>query len=102
MPWRHNGGIEHLERGGAWQAQRHVYLVPFYYIDYTLAMCCALQFWARSLDDHAGALAEYMALCKRGGTQPFQALVRSAGLQSPFEAGVLHSVAQRAAQALNV
>lgn len=102
LPWRRYDGIEHLERGAFWQHQRHLFLVPFYYIDYTLAMCCALQFWARSLDDYAGSLNEYTALCKRGGTMPFQALARSAGLQSPFEPGVLHKVAQRAAETIGV
>ncbi len=102
MPWRRYGGIEHLERGGFWQLQRHVYLMPFYYIDYTLALCCALQFWARSLDDYAGALADYTQLCKRGGEMAFQSLVRSAGLQSPFDEGVLQNVAQRAAEVIAV
>jgi M3 family oligoendopeptidase len=102
VPWRRYDGIEHLERGAYWQHQRHVFIVPFYYIDYTLAMCCALQFWARSQDDYKRALGDYTELCKRGGTMPFQALVRSAGLQSPFEPGVLHHVAQRAAETIGV
>ena len=102
LPWRRHGGIEHLENGGYWQMQRHIYLSPFYYIDYALAMCCALQFWSRSLDDHAGALSDYVALCKRGGELPFQALVRSAGLRSPFDEGVLRDVAQRAAAVIGV
>jgi M3 family oligoendopeptidase len=102
LPWRRYGGIEHLERGGYWQNQRHIYQMPFYYIDYTLALCCALQFWVRSLEDYAGALADYRALCARGGKLPFQALVQSAGLRSPFDPGVLHGVAQRAAQVLEL
>ncbi|HEV3153272.1 MAG TPA: M3 family oligoendopeptidase [Candidatus Baltobacteraceae bacterium] len=102
LPWRRYDGIEHLERGGYWQVQRHVYFAPFYYIDYTLALCCAMQFWVRSQDDYAGALRDYTALCKRGGQLPFQELVRSAGLQSPFEAGVLSAVAKRAAEAIGV
>ncbi len=102
LPWRRYDGIEHLEGGGYWQTQRHIYFAPFYYIDYTLALCCALQFWVRSLDDYDGALAAYTALCKRGGQLPFQALVRSAGLRSPFESGVLHDVAQRAAQMIGI
>lgn len=96
LPWRRYDGIEHLERGGYWQNQRHIYLMPFYYIDYTLAMCCALQFWTQSLDDYEDALGRYRALCAQGGRLPFQALVRSAGLRSPFEPGVLGAVAQRA------
>lgn len=101
LPWRRNGGIEHLEHGGYWQHQRHVYQYPFYYLDYTLALCCALQFWSRSLDDYAGALEAYVALCGRGGTLPFVALVRSAGLQSPFEDGAVEQVAERAERYLH-
>jgi M3 family oligoendopeptidase len=102
LPWRRHDGIEHLEQGGYWQSQRHVYSVPFYYIDYTLALCCAMQFWVRSLDDYDDALREYTALCKRGGTLPFQALVGSAGLQSPFDTGVLRTVAERASEVIGV
>jgi M3 family oligoendopeptidase len=102
MPWRRYGGIEHLERGGYWQMQRHIYQAPFYYIDYTLALCCALQFWAKSLDEYDRTLTDYRDLCARGGQLPFQALVRSAGLRSPFEAGVLHDVAQRAASIMGI
>jgi M3 family oligoendopeptidase len=102
MPWRRYDGIEHLESGGYWQMQRHIYQMPFYYIDYTLALCCALQFWAKSLDDYDRALTDYRDLCGRGGRLPFQSLVRSAGLRSPFEAGVLHGVAERAASVLGI
>ena len=102
LPWRRYDGIEHLEHGGYWQLQRHIYGMPFYYIDYTLALCCALQFWTRSLDDYEGALRAYTQLCRRGGELPFQSLVRSAGLHSPFEEGVLHYVADRAAEVVAV
>jgi M3 family oligoendopeptidase len=102
LPWRDYGGIKRLEDGGLWQAQRHIYLMPFYYIDYTLALCCALQFWSKSLDDYSGALRDYTQLCKRGGELPFLELVRSAGLKSPFESGVLHGVAKRAASIMQI
>jgi M3 family oligoendopeptidase len=97
LPWRRYGGIPHLEQGGYWQTQRHVYVMPFYYIDYSLALCCALQFLVRSQADYPAALEEYTRLCKRGGQMPFQSLVRSAGLRSPFDSGVLAFVAERAA-----
>ncbi|MDQ6941801.1 MAG: M3 family oligoendopeptidase [Candidatus Eremiobacteraeota bacterium] len=93
LPWRNSGDIPHIVAGGLWQRQRHVYAFPFYYIDYGLAMCCALQLWSRSLRDHAGAVATYVALCERGGELPFLSLVESAGLRSPFEPGALAGVA---------
>lgn len=101
LPFRHDGGIPHLARGGMWQRQRHVYGYPFYYIDYGLAMCCALQFWAASRRDYAAAVETYVALCKRGGEAPFLELVESAGLRSPFRPGALADVAARAREFLS-
>ncbi|HWT04274.1 MAG TPA: M3 family oligoendopeptidase [Xanthomonadales bacterium] len=96
LPWRSSGDIPHIVAGGLWQRQRHIFASPFYYIDYGLAMCCALQLWSRSLDDRAGALATYVELCERGGELPFLSLVKSAGLRSPFEPGALAGVAKLA------
>ena len=102
LPWRRYGDLAFPSKGALWQEKRHVYLLPFYYIDYTLAQCCALQFWARSRTDLPGALHDYMALCARGGTAPFAALIRSANLESPFHAGALSEVAAQARQALGL
>jgi M3 family oligoendopeptidase len=96
LPWRNAGDIPHIAAGGLWQRQSHIYAFPFYYIDYGLAMCCALQLWSRSVEDRAGALATYVELCERGGELPFLSLVKSAGLRSPFETGALAGVAKLA------
>ena len=100
MPWTEYGDLAYPAKGGRWQAKPHIYLSPFYYIDYTLAMCCAMQFWAQSRQDYAGALDRYVALCGRGGSAPFGALVRSAGLVSPFDAGALAEVVREAGAVL--
>jgi M3 family oligoendopeptidase len=100
LPWRDYGDLPHVASGGFWQFQRHIYLSPFYYIDYTLAQTCALQLWVRSQKDPAGTLAAYNALCARGGEAPFQELARSAGLVSPFQKGCLKSVVEQAKVAL--
>jgi M3 family oligoendopeptidase len=92
LPWRDFGGLPHVSEGGFWQAQRHIYLSPFYYIDYVLAQVCALQFWVRADEDRPAAMKDYVALCGRGGEAPFQQLVKGAGLRSPFEPGCLTHV----------
>jgi M3 family oligoendopeptidase len=102
MPWSDYGDLDFLRKGGRWQAKPHIYGSPFYYIDYTLAQCCALQFWVKSRRDYAGAMEAYVALCERGGSAPFQDLVRSAGLVSPFAAGALRDVVREAALVLGV
>ena len=95
LPWRDYGDLAYPAKGGLWQEKQHIYLSPFYYIDYTLALCCALQFWERATADRESALGAYVALCARGGDAPFQTLARSAGLRSPFEPGALEHVVSR-------
>jgi len=101
-PWCDYGDLAHPANGGYWQAQMHIYGSPFYYIDYTLALCCALQFWVKSQADYDGALRDYVALCARGGEAPFQALVKSAGLISPFADGALADAVRQAESVLSL
>ena len=96
MPWRDYGDLDWPAGGRRWQAQGHIYGSPFYYIDYTLAQCCALQFWSRARHDPAGSLKAYVGLCDLGGSAPFQDLVRAAGLISPFADGALADVVREA------
>ena len=88
-PWLDWGDLAYPAAGGVWQETLHFFLVPFYFIDYALAQCCALQFWVRARHDPRGTMDDYMALAARGGSAPFDELVRSAGLRSPFEPGAL-------------
>jgi M3 family oligoendopeptidase len=96
MPWTDFGDLSHPASGGYWHSQGHIFSVPFYYIDYTLALCCAMQFWLKSRQDYAAAMRDYVALCGRGGSAPFLGLVRSAGLVAPFEDGALKDVVREA------
>ncbi len=96
MPWTDYGDLEYPAKGGRWQAKQHIYNSPLYYIDYTLAQCCAMQFWVKARRDAPAALADYVALCGRGGGAPFQELVRSAGMISPFAPGALKDVVREA------
>jgi M3 family oligoendopeptidase len=100
LPWRDYGDLDYPAKGGLWQAKQHIYRTPFYYIDYTLALCCALQLWVKSLTDYRATLEDYIALCGRGGSAPFQELVRSARLISPFAPGALAGVVDVAARLL--
>ncbi|WP_227395700.1 M3 family oligoendopeptidase [Jeotgalibacillus aurantiacus] len=92
LPHRDYGDHGYLNEGGFWQRQGHIYEVPFYYIDYTLAQICAFQFWKKSRENHAAAWADYLHLCKLGGSLPFTELVKEANLLSPFEEGCVESV----------
>ncbi len=87
LPHRNYADNEFLEQGGYWQRQRHIFGMPFYYIDYTLAQVCAFQFWIKDRENHTDAWDDYVRLCKAGGSKSFLDLVKLANLKSPFDDG---------------
>ncbi|MFT8718441.1 M3 family oligoendopeptidase, partial [Acetobacter sp.] len=102
MPWRDYGDLAYPAKGGRWQAQGHIYRNPFYYIDYTLALCCAMQLWLQSRRDEPAAMKAYEGLCAKGGAAAFTQLVADAGLVSPFAPGVLGDVVKEATEVLGL
>ncbi|MGL5278526.1 MAG: M3 family oligoendopeptidase [Cetobacterium sp.] len=74
-----------LEKGTWWFQQAHIFEVPFYYIDYTLAQICALQFWQKMNKNYQESWKDYLNLCHEGGTKSFLNLLKVAKLKSPFE-----------------
>lgn len=94
LPWKDYAGNDFYERGGFWFKQGHIFSSPFYYIDYTLAQMCALQFWQRNhIEQDASAWSDYLELCQVGGTKSFLELVELGHLKSPFEKDSLKHLA---------
>ena len=89
---RDYSGNDLLERGGYWFRQGHIFSNPFYYIDYTLAQVCALQFWIKMQENKEKAWEEYVRLCEAGGSESFLKLVKVANLNNPFVDGTIESV----------
>ena len=101
LPDRDYDDIEFPKSGGIWQGQLHIYQMPFYYIDYTLAQTCAFQFWIKSEDNREKAWEDYYRLCQAGGSLPFTGLVELAGLKLPFDDGCLESVVKQVSKWLD-
>jgi oligoendopeptidase F len=74
------------ERTARWYRQLHIFLYPFYYIEYAIAQLGALQVWRNSLRDEAGAIADYRAALALGGTRPLPDLYAAAGARLVFDA----------------
>ena len=89
LPYKNYDDCDFLERGGYWFRQGHIFTSPFYYIDYTLAQVCALQFWDRTQKKDPQAWSDYLTLCKLGGTKSFLQLLEASHLKSPFMDGGL-------------
>lgn len=92
LPHKDYSGCEFLENGGWWFKQGHIFKNPFYYVDYTLAQICALQFWKKIREDKKGGWDDYINICKVGGRKSFLEIVKIGNLKSPFEEGCVSSV----------
>jgi oligoendopeptidase F len=97
-PWLDFGDLPFYGRGAGWQRQLHIYLMPFYYIDYCMAQTVALQFWIASMENREDAWNRYLAFTDLGGSRSFEELVRSAGLEVPYEDGCVGRIGLSAAQ----
>jgi len=78
-------GLE-AERVARWYRQLHIFLYPFYYIEYGIAQLGALQVWRNSTQDSAGAVAAYRRFLGLGATAPLPELYRAAGAELVFDA----------------
>jgi oligoendopeptidase F len=87
---RFNAGIDwsglEAERTARWHKQLHIFLYPFYYIEYAIAQLGALQVWRNSLQDQAKATADYRAALALGGSRPLPELFGRAGARLIFDA----------------
>ena len=87
MPWREYGDIEFFAKGGWWYHKIHIFLYPFYYINYTLTTMGAMEFKKKMNEDKESAWKDYLNLCKTGGSRGYIETLRFANLAVPFEKG---------------
>lgn len=87
MPWRTYEDDEFMERGGYWYHKLHIFLYPFYYINYTLTTMGAMEFKKRYHENKEEAWKDYLALCRAGSSTNYLNLLKLANLSVPFEEG---------------
>jgi oligoendopeptidase F len=71
-------------RGYLWHRQLHIFLHPFYYVEYGIAQLGALQVWANSKRDKVKALDDYKQALALGGSRPLPELFSAAGCKFEF------------------
>lgn len=81
-------GLE-AERVSRWYRQLHIFLYPFYYIEYGLAQIGALQVWRNARRHPVEAVAAYRRFLALGATKPLPELYRAAGVELTFDKAVL-------------
>ena len=81
-------GLER-ERVARWYRQLHVFMYPFYYIEYGIAQVGALQIWRNSLRNPVEAVARYREALALGAVRPLPEMYRAAGAKLSFDAGLI-------------
>ncbi len=87
MPWREYDDIDFFAKGGWWYHKIHIFLYPFYYINYTLTTMGAMEFKKKMHEDKESAWKDYLNLCKVGGSLGYKETLKYANLSLPFENG---------------
>ncbi|HEY8258361.1 MAG TPA: M3 family oligoendopeptidase [Gemmatimonadales bacterium] len=81
-------GLER-ERVARWYRQLHIFLYPFYYIEYGIAQIGALQVWRNSLRDPAGAVTDYRRALALGAVRGLPEIYAAAGAKLSFDARLI-------------
>jgi oligoendopeptidase F len=99
------GGLESYDglddsRAYRWQRQLHLFEVPFYYIEYGIALTGALGVWSRYRKDRKDAIEAYKCALSIGATRPLPDLFRAAGLQWGFGGNAIGGLASELRSAI--
>lgn len=86
------GNISYFAKGGWWQRQLHIYMHPFYYIDYCLAQSAAFMLYNIMRENYEAGWEKYIALVNKGAELTYTQLLAEMGLDSPFEEGALRRI----------
>lgn len=102
MPWRDYDGNEFLEGGGFWMQKQHIFLYPFYYVDYAMAQIGAFEFYTKMKADRAAAWADYYKLCQAGGCMGYFKLLEYSHLHNLLEEGSVKEALKAVLEELEV
>jgi oligoendopeptidase F len=81
-------------RANLWHRQLHIFLHPFYYVEYGIAQLGALQVWFNAKKDKARALEAYHRGLALGGSRPLPELFEAAGCRFDFSRQTVQPLVQ--------
>lgn len=84
-----------FDEGRIWQKQRHIYMSPFYYIDYVLAQICAFQYKIWMDENYEEAWSSYLELCRLSASDFYGNMLKKVGLKVPFEEGSIKEIVNK-------
>ena len=101
MPWRDYDGNAFLSGGGFWMQKQHIFLYPFYYVDYALAEMGAFSIYRMAVNGE-DAWGTYLRLCSMGGKYGYFETLERAGIPNPLKGDTVSEVADFAREQAGV
>jgi oligoendopeptidase F len=92
-------GLE-KERAKTWQYV-HLFVSPFYMLDYAIAYLGAIQIWQNSLTDKKKALEQYRYALSLGASRPLPELFEAAGAKFAFDQKTVRDLVQFVVSQMN-
>jgi oligoendopeptidase F len=86
-------GLEQ-ERVARWYRQLHIFMYPFYYIEYGIAQLGAVQVWRNSLENSSRAVERYREALALGAVRTLPEIYRTAGARLTFDADSIAELVQ--------
>jgi oligoendopeptidase F len=87
-------------RAHSWHRQLHIFIHPFYYVEYGIAQLGALEVWANSRRNKVKALNDYKKSLALGGSRPLPELFHAAGCSFKFDAATIKPLVELAGSEL--
>lgn len=86
-----NSGHINLDTGGYFYRQSHIYLDPFYYIDYALSYFGAIALWTSCSND----LKSFKDIAQVASYYPFNQLIEKYHLPNPFNETIVQDISAK-------
>ncbi|MEZ5008115.1 MAG: M3 family oligoendopeptidase [Chitinophagales bacterium] len=84
-----------------WQKQLHIFMVPFYYIEYGIAQLGAIGLWKNFKDHPKATIESYKKALKLGYTKPLSEMYETAGIPFDFSKAHIKSLGEFVKSQLN-
>lgn len=95
-------GLDEKALNKLWHRQLHIFLVPFYYIEYAISQLGSIQIYRNYKKDSQKALSQFLEAMSYGGSLSCPKLYKKAGIEFRFDTDFVKELVDLIAAELNL
>lgn len=77
-----------------WKFQSHIFIAPFFYIEYSISLIAAIQLWKNYKESPKVTLQNYKNALSLGNSKPLAEIYKTAGIKFDFSADTIKELTQ--------